>query len=60
MKDAINTDSGTMTYIPALIKIGLGIKKADKGDAETNRQQGDCISLLSYFQNKESKLKSCL
>jgi hypothetical protein len=27
------------------------------GDTQTHRQQGDLISLLSCFQNKESRLK---
>jgi hypothetical protein len=40
--------SGAMIYIPSFIKTGLGI----------HRQHGDLISLLSFFQNKESRLKT--
>jgi hypothetical protein len=31
--------------------------KLNRGDTETYRQHGDLISLLSFFQNKESRLK---
>jgi hypothetical protein len=29
----------------------------DRGDTQTHRQQRDLISLLLFFQNKESRLK---
>jgi hypothetical protein len=31
--------------------------KADGGNSQTHRQHGDRIRLLSFFQNKESRLK---
>jgi hypothetical protein len=51
--------SGGMIYIPSLIKIGLGIQKLLGGGGYTyrHRQQGDFISLLLLFHNKESRLK---
>jgi hypothetical protein len=45
-------------YVPSFIKIGSGIQKLIGGtDAQThtNRQEGDLISLLLFFQNKESR-----
>jgi hypothetical protein len=47
--------SGAVIYVPSLIKIGLGIQKLIRG---IHRQQGDLISLILFFQNKESRLKS--
>jgi predicted ABC-type transport system involved in lysophospholipase L1 biosynthesis ATPase subunit len=41
----------------AVIKIGSGIQKLIGG---IHRQQGDLISLLLFFQNKESGLKMML
>jgi hypothetical protein len=29
----------------------------DKGDTQTHRQHGDCISLLLFISNEENKLK---
>jgi hypothetical protein len=46
--------SGAMIYIPRIIKIGWGIQMLMGG---IHRQQGDRISLLFSFQNKESRLK---
>jgi hypothetical protein len=43
-----------MIYI-SLIKIGSGIQKLVVGDSDT--QQAELMSLLSLFQNKESRLK---
>jgi hypothetical protein len=54
VKYAVEMDSGAMIYIPSLIKIGSAIRKLIE---EIHRQQGDLISLLSFFQNKESKIK---
>lgn len=31
---------------------------ADKGDTQTYREQGDLISLLLYFENRKSRLKT--
>jgi hypothetical protein len=50
MKYAIEMGSGTMTYIPSCIKTGSGIQNL-MGDTQTHRQDGDRISLLSFFQN---------
>jgi F0F1-type ATP synthase alpha subunit len=41
--------------IPSFIKIGSGIQNLIEGD--TDRGQGDLISLLSFFQTKESRIK---
>jgi hypothetical protein len=58
MKCAIEMGSGAMIYITGFIKIGSGIPKLKReGDSQTHRHHGDDISLLSFFQNKESRLK---
>jgi hypothetical protein len=57
MKYAVEMGSGAMIYIPGFMKIGSGIQKLIWGDTQTHRQQGDLISLILYFQNKESMLK---
>jgi hypothetical protein len=61
MKYADETGSGAMIYIPSPIKIGSVIQKfmGWRGDTQTqtDRQHGDRISLLLFFQNKESRLK---
>jgi hypothetical protein len=54
MKYAIEVGSGVMIYIPSFIKIGPAIQKLIGG---AHRQYGDRISLLLFFQNKESRLK---
>jgi hypothetical protein len=56
MKYAAEMGSGAMIHI-RFIKIGSGIQKLIRGDSHTERQHGDGISLLSLFQNKESRLK---
>jgi hypothetical protein len=59
MKYAVEMGSGAMMYTPSLIKIGLCIQKLIGGihrGTQTDRQRGDLISLLSFFQNKESRL----
>jgi hypothetical protein len=58
VKHAIETDSGAMIYIPSFIKTGSGISKAEGGDTQTHRRDGDRISLLLFFQNKESRIKN--
>jgi hypothetical protein len=58
MNYAIEMGSGALTFIPCFIKIGSGIQKLIRGiHKQTHRQQGDLIRVLSFFQNKESKLK---
>jgi hypothetical protein len=57
MKYAVEMGSGAMIYIASYINIGSDIQQVIRGDSQTHRQQGDRISLLLYFQNKESKLK---
>jgi hypothetical protein len=48
--------SGGVIYVPSFIKIGLGIQKLIREGTQTYRQQGDLISLLLLFRNKESTL----
>jgi hypothetical protein len=57
MKYDVEMGSGAMIYeyIPTFIKIGSGIQKLI---GVIHRQQGDFISLLLFFQNKESRLKT--
>jgi hypothetical protein len=57
MKYTVEMGSGAMIYVPSFIKIGSGIRKLIGVDMETHRQQGDLISLLLFFQNKEIRLK---
>jgi hypothetical protein len=47
--------SGALINVPSFIKIGSGIQKLIRGD-NRHRQQRDLISLLYFFQNKESGL----
>jgi hypothetical protein len=50
--------SDAMIYTTSLIKNGSGIQKLRWGKGYTaHRQQGDLISILSFYQNKESRLK---
>jgi hypothetical protein len=47
-----------MIYIPSFIKIGSAVQKLmGRIHKQTHRQEGDLISLLLFFQNKESRLK---
>jgi hypothetical protein len=51
--------SGAVIYVTSFIKIGSGIQKLmGGGDTQTytHTQQRDLISLLYFFQNKESRL----
>jgi hypothetical protein len=59
MKYAVEMGSGAMIYIPSFIKIGSGIQKLIGGNRMTHRQQGDRISLLVFFQSKESRPINC-
>jgi hypothetical protein len=47
--------SGAVIYVPSFIKIGSGVQKVIGG---IHRQQGDLISLLLFFLNKESRLRN--
>jgi hypothetical protein len=53
MKYAVETGSGAMIYIPSFIKINSGIQKLID-DIHRHRQHEDPISILQFFQNKES------
>jgi hypothetical protein len=46
MKCAVWMGSGAVIYITSFIKIGSGIQKLIRGDSQTNREEGDRISLL--------------
>jgi hypothetical protein len=54
MKYSVEMGSGVMIYIPSSIKIGSGIQNLI---GSILRKDGDCISLVLFFQNKESTLK---
>jgi hypothetical protein len=57
MNYAVEMGSGAMIYIPSFMKTGSGIQKLWwKGDSHTHIEQDDLMSLLSFFQNKESRL----
>jgi hypothetical protein len=57
MKYVIQMGSGAMICIPSIMNIGSGIQKLKAvGDTQTQRQDGDRISLLLFFQYKESRL----
>jgi hypothetical protein len=58
MKYAVEIGSGAMIYIPSFIKIGSAIQKLMGRDTQTHRQNGDRIRLISFFQNKECRLKN--
>jgi hypothetical protein len=58
MKYAIEMGSGAMIYMLRFIMIGSGIQKLIGGNSQTHRQHGDRISLLSFFPNKEIRLKT--
>jgi hypothetical protein len=62
MKHAVETGSVAVINMPGLLKIGSGIQKLiGGGEAQEqrlpDRQHGDHISILSFFQNKESGIK---
>jgi hypothetical protein len=58
LKYDVEMTSSGMIYIQSFIKIGSGIQKLlEEMHIQTHRQQGDLISLLLFFQNKESRLK---
>jgi hypothetical protein len=50
--------SDAVIYVPSFIMFGSGIQKLIGGiHRHAHRQHGNLISLLSFFQNKESRLK---
>jgi hypothetical protein len=68
---AIETRSDAIIYIPSFIKIGSGIQKllgeihiqSDRHThthTHTHTEEGDLISLLLVFQNKESRLEKVI
>jgi hypothetical protein len=57
MKYATEMGSGVMINIPGFIKIGSAIQKLIGRDIKSQRRHGDRISLLLFFQNKQSRLK---
>jgi FPC/CPF motif-containing protein YcgG len=60
MKYAFEMGSGALIYIPSFMMTGSAILKLIRLDThtyiETQRQQGDFISLVLFFKNKESRL----
>jgi hypothetical protein len=59
MNYTIEMGLGAVIYIPSLIKIGLDTQKLTGGiHRQTHKQEGDLISLLLFFQNKERKLRN--
>jgi hypothetical protein len=46
---AIEMGSNAMIHIPNFMKIGSGIQ-VKKGDSQTPRQHGDCISILFFLK----------
>jgi hypothetical protein len=62
MKYTVEMGSGSMLFNPSFIKIGSGIQKLFRTcihmHAHTQRQQGDLICPLLFFQNEESRLKN--
>jgi hypothetical protein len=54
MKYYVEMRSFTVTYIPRLIKTGSGIPKLLGGRFHTHTHS---ISLLSFYENKETRLK---
>jgi hypothetical protein len=55
MKFTVEIGSNAMIYIPTFIKIGSAIQKLRGG---IHRQHCDSISLILFFQNRESGLKT--
>jgi hypothetical protein len=54
----VEMGSGAIIYIPSFIKIDSGIQKLIGDDSHTHTQAADnLISLLLFFENKESRLK---
>jgi hypothetical protein len=59
MKQDVETGSVTMIHIPNFINIISGIQKLmEVGDSQTHKEYGNSIRLFSFFQNKESRIKT--
>jgi hypothetical protein len=58
MKYAVEMGCGAMIYVPSFIQFGSGIKNRWGIHMQMQRQQGDMMSLLSFYQNEESRLKT--
>jgi hypothetical protein len=56
MKYAVGMGSAALAYMPSFVKTGSATIKL-MGDSQTHRHHGDRISLLLFFQNKESGLE---
>jgi hypothetical protein len=54
VKYAVEVCSVVVIYILSFMKLASGIRKLIRG---IHRQHRDRISLLAFFQNKESKIK---
>jgi hypothetical protein len=54
-----DVELGSNAIIPSLMKFWVKHSKVVRREIhiQTRRQQGDVISLLLFFQNKESRLK---
>jgi hypothetical protein len=48
MKQAVEIGSGAMMYISSFIKTDSAIQKSIEGYTNTDRENGHCISLLSF------------
>jgi hypothetical protein len=57
MKYTVEMGSAALIYIPSFIKISLGIQKLIGRDSQTHKENRVLISLLSFFENKECRLK---
>jgi hypothetical protein len=57
MKYSVQTGSGAIIFIPSFVDTGSAIQKLATGGTKTYGQHGDHISLLLYFQNKQSRQK---
>jgi hypothetical protein len=55
MKHVVEMGDGAMIHIPNFINIGLSSHRLLKG-MQTQKKQGELISVFLFFQNKESKL----
>jgi hypothetical protein len=58
MKYAVEMGSVAVIYVPSIINTVSGIQKLLGGDTQTQRQDRDCINLLFYFQNRDSRQKN--
>jgi hypothetical protein len=55
MKYALEIASGGMIFMPSFIKTGSGVQKSSgEIHTQTHRHEGDLISLLPFFQMRET------